>query len=111
MKDVLLDPYCQQMWISAVEQLRTVYECGWPPWTQHASTYTLRYVKTDFEFYMQQPVCMCSVSLHYNVSILLEFLAMQRVVSPATQLCNLGVEKQSGHMIQVTMAQGRETIQ
>ena len=99
-KMYFLDPYCPQMWINAVEQI--VY-CLW---TQHASPYTLRYVRTDFEFYMQQPVCMCSVSLHYNVSMLQEFPAMQRVVSLARLLCNLGVEKQSGHMSQVTMAQG-----
>ena len=94
-----------------LSKLCTVYECGWPPWTQHASTYTLRYVRTDFEFYMQQPVCMCSVSFCYNVSILQEFLTMQRVVSLARLLCNRRAEKQSGHMSQVTMAQGRETIQ
>ena len=41
---------------------RSVLSTLWPPWTKQASTYTLRYVRTDFEFDMQQPVCMCSVS-------------------------------------------------
>ena len=36
---------------------------------------------------------------------------MQRVVSLARLLHNLGAEKQSGHMSQVTVAQVRETIQ
>ena len=57
------------------------------------ATCILVYIRTDFEFDMQLPVCMCSVSLHYNVSILQEFCAMHRVVSLARLLHNLGVEK------------------
>ena len=56
------------MWINAVERIvycKTFYECGWPPWTQHVSMHILRYVRTDFEFYMQLPVYMCGASFHH----------------------------------------------
>ena len=84
------------LWINAVEKIvycKTFYECGWPSWTQHVSMHIIRYVRTDFEFYMQLPVYICGVSFHHIASILQEFLAMQRVVSPARLLWNFGAEK------------------
>ena len=90
---------------------KTVYGCGWPPWTKHASTRILVYIRTDFEFDMQLPVCKCSISPKMFPYCRSSVQCRARVVSLARLLHNLRVEKHSGHMSQVTMAQGHEMIQ